>query len=135
MATLVVDTDVVSYGFRGDTRFSYFAPKLVGQDAFVSFMTMAELDYWGLSRNWGAQRKRQLRTYVGQHFAMYPVTRRLCESWADVTDQAGRQGRVLSTADAWIAATAISLGVPLMTNNSKDFANLSGLRLITLSTN
>jgi hypothetical protein len=38
MTDYVVDTDVVSYGFRQDTRFDFYRPLLAGNQAFVSFM-------------------------------------------------------------------------------------------------
>jgi predicted nucleic acid-binding protein len=37
----------------------------------------------------------------------------------------------MSSADAWIAATAIVLSVPLVTNNPKDYRHLNRLQLIT----
>ena len=131
MSICVVDTDVVSYGFRGDSRFTFFEPHLLGKDAFISFMTTAELDYWGLSRNWGKRRRQQLDAYVDQHYAMYPVTRQLCKLWSEVTFEAKQQGRVIRGADAWIAATAIRLNAPLLTNNRKDFEFLSTLQLVS----
>lgn len=55
MSLVVVDTDIVSYGFKGDTRFLDFRQHLDGGDVSpaVSFMTIAELSHWVLSRNWG----------------------------------------------------------------------------------
>lgn len=65
MTDYVVDTDVVSYGFRQDTRFDFYRPLLAGNQAFVSFMTIAELEFWGSSRNWGGQgRRQQLEAYI-----------------------------------------------------------------------
>jgi predicted nucleic acid-binding protein len=102
---------------------------LVGNQAFVSFMTIAELAFWGVSRNWGQNRRQRLTTYVDRQFRVYPVTRSLCQLWADVTMDARRQGRVINSADAWIAATAIGLAAPLVTNNRRDFDYLLGLTL------
>jgi predicted nucleic acid-binding protein len=130
MTDYVVDTDIVSYGFRQDTRFAFYRPLLIGNRAFVSFMTIAELDYWGASRNWGQRRKQQLESYVRRHFVMYAATRQLCSIWSDVTLEAKNKGRIIRCADAWIAATAIRLGAPLMTNNVKDFEFLDGLQIV-----
>ena len=38
-------------------------------------------------------------------------------------------------ADAWIAATALHLDVPLVTHNKNDFLGVDGLTLITESGN
>ena len=98
-------------------------------------MTIAELDYWAASRNWGTARRNQLDAYVRQHFGTYPVNRRLCQLWAEITLEARNLGRVIQAADAWVAATAIRLNAPLMTNNRKDFDYLSRLSLITPTVN
>ena len=39
----------------------------------------------------------------------------------------------MGTADAWIAATALALSAPLVTNNAKDYMHLDGLRVISLT--
>ncbi|MGA3072952.1 MAG: hypothetical protein ABSG56_04590 [Bryobacteraceae bacterium] len=41
------------------------------------------------------------------------------------------QGRPISSSDAWIAATALVLPTPLVTNNPKDYCHLDNLQLIS----
>jgi predicted nucleic acid-binding protein len=129
-AGLVVDTDVVSYLFRHATRAAAFVPILQGHVPYVSFMAVAELDRWALSRNWGPSRmedlERRLRTFVFQ-----PYTCALCRRWAQVVVGAQRQGRPIQTADAWIAATALELGMPLVTHNPSDYAGVPGLTVLS----
>lgn len=48
IATVVVDTDVVSYLFKSDTRAQLYRPLLMGKLPLISFMTLAELDRWAL---------------------------------------------------------------------------------------
>lgn len=43
MNVVIVDTDVVSYQFKGDTRSARYTPLLAGSLAAISFMTLAEL--------------------------------------------------------------------------------------------
>src|SRR6185437_14256728 len=57
---MVVDTDVVSYLFKRDTRGASFAPQLVGRVPVISFMTVAELDAWADQRNWGRAARNRL---------------------------------------------------------------------------
>lgn len=103
MANLVVDTDVVSFWFRQDTRFiSHYGPSIQGHDCIVSLMTIAELNLWQASRQWG-----------------------------ELVWSAKRLGRVLLPGDAWIAATAVVLDVPLVTHNKNDFDYLPALKLIS----
>lgn len=125
---VVVDTDVLSYAFKGDSRFEPFRSDLEGAILVVSFMTVAELERWALQREWGAERRQRLETFLGR-LTLALVDRRLCRMWALISDRARRAGRPIPPGDAWIAATALSLGLPLLTNNRADFSGVEGLRL------
>lgn len=132
MANLVVDTDVVSFGFRQDTRFvNDYGPSIQGHDCIVSFMTIAELNLWQASRQWGDRRRDGLAKYLNQHYFEYGVSSELCRMWGELVWSAKRVGRVLLPGDAWIAATAVVLDVPLVTHNKKDFDYLPTLKLIS----
>lgn len=126
----VVDTDVVSYLFRGDSRAELYRSHLGGELLVVSFMTVAELDRWALERGWGETRKERMERHIG-HFVVYPYNRRLCRMWAEVSDGARRRGRPVGVADAWIAATALLHGMPLVTHNREHFMEIEGLEVIT----
>jgi len=52
MPVVIVDTDVVSYLFKEDTRGGLYEPHLAGVLASISFMTLAELEHWTITRNW-----------------------------------------------------------------------------------
>jgi predicted nucleic acid-binding protein len=65
-----------------------------------------------------------------QQFAIILVNRALCRIWASVAEQAHRKGRPIIAADAWIAATAISLRAPLVTHNPDDYAGVDDLVLL-----
>jgi tRNA(fMet)-specific endonuclease VapC len=48
-------------------------------------------------------------------------------------DSARRNGRPISAADAWVAATALHLDVPLVTHNKSDFLGVDLLTVISES--
>lgn len=130
MATRVVDTDVLSYLFRNDSRAELYRPHLVGHLLIVSFMTVAELELWTLQNGWGPARRARLETYL-QSYVMYPVHRALCRRWAAVVAGARRLGRPIQSADAWIAATALVQSASLVTHNARDYQGVDQLTIIT----
>ena len=44
----VVDTDVISFIFRADTRAAFYRDDLSGRQPGISFQTLAELRRWAL---------------------------------------------------------------------------------------
>jgi len=126
----IVDTDVVSILFKGDTRALAYRPYITGRLLGISFMTLAELDRWSLERNWGEGRKLELAQHLTR-YTVLPVSRELCTKWAEVAFAAKRRGRPIQTADAWIAASALHYQVPLITNNRDDYVSVDGLALLS----
>lgn len=77
MNIAVVDTDVISFLFKGHSLALEYLPYLANRTLIVSFMTIAELDRWVLEANWGAARQNRLREYL-EPFAIFPYNRELC---------------------------------------------------------
>jgi tRNA(fMet)-specific endonuclease VapC len=130
MAAVVVDTDVVSYQFKRDSRAVLYDRHLAGRWCFLSFMTLAEMDRWALERLWGSARRIKLDRHL-RKFAVLYADRLLCSWWAEATGRARRNGRPINPADAWVAATALAMDVPLVTNNPADYAGVNGLAVIS----
>ncbi len=129
-AAVVVDTDVVSYLFKSHPTALQYLPDLEDRIPILSSMTLAELDRWALEANWGEARRQRLREYLDR-FAVLPYNRDLCARWAEITVAAQSRGRRIDCADAWIAATALHAGVPLITHNRNDYLGVPGLTLIS----
>lgn len=127
MSAVVVDTMVVSYIFKRKPLAGRYRPHLDGQTPVVSFMTVAELYEGALRDRWGAEKlarlERALRRYV-----IVPSSDRLARTFARVREE--RRHRTISVGDAWIAATAMDLGVPLVTHD-RGFGGISDLEVIS----
>lgn len=133
MALVVVDTDIVSFRFKRDTRARLYRRHLIGQAPVIASMTLAELHAWALERRWGAARREELSRHLLQ-YEVYHADDALCELWADVWVRARRSGRAIEVSDAWIAATALALDVPLITHNAEDYSGVSGLTVWSATT-
>jgi tRNA(fMet)-specific endonuclease VapC len=132
MRPFVVDTDVVSFIFKKDTRDQFYLGCLRGRSALISFMTEAELERWALQASWSEQRTRRCREFLAR-FTIVPSSEALSRKWAVAMVQARSAGRRIETADAWIAATALLYNAILLTNNPTDYAGIHGLEVITQS--
>jgi predicted nucleic acid-binding protein len=130
-ARLVVDTDVASFVFKWHPE---FAPRYVaimrGSEWVLSFMTLAEMRQGALEASWGRRKRDVLEGYLAD-FSVLHSDSLLCSTWAAVRNESTRKGRQMGTADAWIAATALALSAPLVTNNPKDYRHLDRLQLVT----
>jgi tRNA(fMet)-specific endonuclease VapC len=130
MTTLIVDTDVVSFLLKGDTRAQLYRPHLQGRTLALSFMTVAELYQWAYVRNWGDRKLTRLEEQL-HRYVIVPFDNELCKQWASISVQRQRMGRPMSAQDAWIAATALRHDCPLVTHNSDDFSDITGLEVIS----
>lgn len=130
MQTPVVDTDVISFLFKQDTRAALYTPHLLGKMPAISFMTLAELERWSLVRGWGTTKQLQLAALLSGYTILFPDAA-LCRKWAQITNQVERSGYKIKAPDAWIAATALHFDVPLITHNRKDYLHVTGLTVIS----
>jgi len=130
-ARLVVDTDVASFIFKWHPE---FAPRCVdivrGSELIASFMTVAEMRQGALDANWGPRKCDVLEAYLAD-FSVLHSDSLLCSTWAAVRNESVRKWRQIRSADAWIAATALVLSAPLVTNNPKDYRHLDNLEVIS----
>jgi tRNA(fMet)-specific endonuclease VapC len=99
IGNLVLDTDIASFVFKGDTRVELYRHHIDGKLWAVSFQTVAELEQWALLRGWGERRKRDLDEFLSTFVIVNP-DRELCRFWGRVRVGAKRKGRPIDTADA-----------------------------------
>src|SRR6266566_1684462 len=91
-------------------------------------MTLAEMRQGALDANWGPRKCAVLEAYLAD-FSVLHSDSLLCSTWAAVRNESTRKGRPISSADAWIAATALALSVALVTNNPRDYHHWTSFSL------
>jgi len=130
MNTVLLDTNIVSFILKQDTRQKLYEPHVRGQILALSFMTVAELYQWATFYQWGLRRVTELEQILARHVIL-PFDIELCRTWAKVRAERRNVGLPISSEDAWVAATAVWYNLPLITHNPKDFQHINNLTVIT----
>jgi predicted nucleic acid-binding protein len=71
MDAVVVDTDIVSFLFKGHPAASLYKADLTGRAMAISFMTLAELERGPIQAQWGEAKRSRLTEYL-KPFAIMP---------------------------------------------------------------
>lgn len=117
---IVIDTDVYGAELTGSPLAVRYQPILVGRPAFISFQTEAELRFGAQLRGWGSARMRKLEARLAVAETVHTGPE-LIDTYANLRVACWRVGHALGQkqhdADRWVAATAVRLGVPLVSND------------------
>lgn len=129
--TVVVDTNVFSADLLRTTRplVELYRPILTGRRFLISFQTLAEVRFGLERRQWGEERLRRAEDHIRRAEVVWPGPA-LLATFVALRVACERAGHALGQAqhdtDRWIAATALYLGLPLVSHD-RIFAGTPGL--------
>jgi predicted nucleic acid-binding protein len=134
--TVVVDTNVWShlYGFKtvADPQTEAWRVSLLGKTVAIAVQTRAEVLGWTLQRNLGERRATAITSLLDATPTV-PVDEAVVQSFVRLVASCRRSGHALGdkahTADAWIAATALTVEAPLLSADGI-FRNAPRLELL-----
>ena len=131
-ASVVVDTMVVSAlvnAGRDPGAAARYRSVTDGRTVVVSFVTVTEMRFGAIKAGWGEIRRRSLERVLAQLVVVQPDDDLMltCAELRATCLAAGQAlGQKVHEADRWIAATAMTLGVELISSDAV-FANVPGL--------
>ena len=126
MLKYMLDTDTVSFVLRGRGG---VASRLLEQrpsEICISAITLAELRFGAEARR-SRKLHRLIDTFVGS-VAVVPFDQPAADRFAPVTAALARRGEPIGTFETLMAAHALSRGLTFVTNNSKHFRRVGGLK-------
>jgi predicted nucleic acid-binding protein len=133
--SVVVDTMVFGAKLvpRGKATVERYRPVLAGRSVLVSFVSLAEARFGARRARWGPAKMLELAAHFASADVVWPGDD-LTDVYADLRNQCERAGHGLGAkiheADRWIAATAVWLGVPLVSDD-RIFREIDGLEVLT----
>ena len=124
----MLDTDSVSFALRGEGDVGIRVLEHRPSELCVSSITVAELRY-GASRR-KSTKLHQLIDAFTSNLAIMPFDELCASRFGEIASELAAQGVPIGEFDALIAAHASSLGVTLVTNNTKHFSRVRGLDIV-----
>jgi len=119
MDAILLDTTVVSLLHpkkKGNPIRAKYEAHTTGSILALSFQSVAELWSWAEENDWGERQRAGMEDFL-RKFLVIPYDFELAKVWARVNAQCKKKGRRLEAGDAWIVATAVHRGIPLMTHD------------------
>jgi predicted nucleic acid-binding protein len=127
---LVADTNVLSYIFNRAALGIAYEELIGSRSVGITGYSIAELRAGVVMARWGERRRAEHSRFVDE-FSHVADTREMAEVCGTIRGMRFRVGRPIEWADAWAAACAICLDVPLVTHD-RDHERIPGLRVLTV---
>ena len=129
MFRYLLDTDICSYIIRD--AYPVLLKKIrateVGEQG-ISVVTKAEL-LFGVRMSPRPDKDATAVVAFLRYVDILPMDDAVAQHYADVRADLKERGTMIGANDLWIAAHARSLGLILVTNNTREFARVPGLKL------
>ena len=125
MARYMLDADTVSYALRGEGDVAGRLLEHRPSDLCISSITLAELRFGAEAK--GSQKlRRAIRAFV-KDVTVVSFDESAAETFAVIGAGLARRGEPIGALDTLVAAHALSLGLTMVTNNTRHFSRVSGL--------
>ena len=125
----LIDTDTFIYirNHRPPQVMEHFKSLGVGSAA-ISVVTYGEL-YRGCERSSYIQKNHKQLKQLIQLIPVQPLPINTGMEYGKLRTLLEKQGNIIGANDLWIAAHAMALDLTLVTNNTKEFSRVDGLRI------
>jgi len=122
----MLDTDTVSFALRGQGRAAARLLEHRPSELCISCIALAELRFGAESRR--SQRLHQLISTFIDSVQVLAFDQRASDSFASVATSLARRGATIRTLDTLVAAHALSQRLTFVTNNTRHFSRVAGLK-------
>jgi predicted nucleic acid-binding protein len=133
LVELVVDTNVASFIHADSERGAGYSKLIAGSCAGITMLSIAEFRAGVVRKNWGPRKIASLDASLNR-YVLIEANSEIANVSGGILACSAQVGRALSWPDAWAAATALWLDVPLVTHDW-DLEGIPGLQVLTIHQN
>jgi len=125
----MLDKNIIAYirNQHPETVLRQFA-KYQPDDLCISVISLAELEY-GVFRSSRPEQNRQALMVLLSRIAIIPFDIAAAREYGQIRDDLTKKGTLIGENNLFIAAHARSLGLTLITNNTREFERVEGLKV------
>lgn len=124
----LIDTDIIINSIMGNASVNRKISEYASIPKALSIVTYGELLY-GAKKSSRRERNTSVVYRLAEIFPIMGITRAIMETFTDLKVALDRKGQKIDDFDLLIAATALTLNHTLVTNNTKHYHRIEGLRL------
>lgn len=128
----LLDTDTLIYFLNGDANVLENMARHESEPKAMSVVTLGELLYGAAKSSHPTRNAARVRR-VAEILPVVELGVSVIETFAGLKAELEQQGQRLDDFDLLIAATALTLNYSLVTNNTKHFERIDGLRIANWS--
>jgi tRNA(fMet)-specific endonuclease VapC len=127
---LMIDTNICIYIIkrRPEAVLKHFLAYEVG-DIGISSITLSELRYGAAKSKYREKNTKALDEFIIP-LEIVPFDEQAAKAYGDIRSALEKVGMPIGSMDMLIAAQALSRGVTLITNNTREFSRIPGLTVI-----
>ncbi|MEP7011608.1 MAG: type II toxin-antitoxin system VapC family toxin [Acidobacteriota bacterium] len=123
----ILDTDTVSFALRDEGNVRVRLAHLKPSNVCISAVSLAELTFGASKRK--SQKLHALIDAFTKDVQVVPFDAKAAQTFGSLSAALEDAGTPIGQLDTMIAAHALALGVTLVSNNTKHFAQVPGLSL------
>nr|CAA6830512.1 MAG: VapC toxin protein [uncultured Thiotrichaceae bacterium] len=128
-ARYMLDTDTCIYlKNRRPPAIAERFSKLQWGEVVMSLVTYGEL-YNGAKKSREASAALENIELLGKRVPVQPMNKEVAETYGVIRSELEKQGNTIGGNDLWIAAHALTLGLTLVTNNTREFQRIPKLKV------
>jgi tRNA(fMet)-specific endonuclease VapC len=127
MARYLLDADTVSYALRGQGQVAGRILQHPPSELCISSITLAELGFGAESKK-SQKLHRAIRRFTSE-VAVVPFDEVAAERFAVLAAGLAKAGTPIGVLDTLVAAQALALSLTVVTNNTRHFSRVPGLKV------